>query len=699
MTFKVLDMEKDPTLQGFTEGAHDLVIAFSVLHATSNLERTLRHTRRLLKPGGFLLVGEANNSIQAGSLPGVIFGTLPGWWLGHDEGRVLSPLVSTEQWDKLFRSTGFSGIDVTAPDELQDFFGASLFLAQAVDATIDFLRAPLNTTSILPPIDTLAIVGGQTARSAALVNELRVILKEFSANVHIFQTLEDVAHDKIGPGSPIISLTDLDRPVFQDLTATQFEALKKTFGSARDLLWLTSGRRCQEPFSNMTVGFGRTARNETPELRLQFLDIEDMEKLDVRKVAETFLRMRTRVEEIDTLLWPMESEIVIDSQQRELVPRLRHLPTLNDRYNSTRRTVTHEVDAKSSSVAMEPSQNGCVFKELRLGRADGKDPLIEIRTTHTIWSAIKTPLGHKFLVLGVEPNSGSSYLALVPSPASVLRVLPTCAIRCSTTHSSMELMLGLAAAHLVAMAVLQHLFAGQTLVVHKPTNLIAHAIKAHAHREGVSVVFTTDSKAPEAPSSWVTILPYSSRTDLSGILPTSTACFVGFWNKTTSRTPSESAILASLPRNCRVETSDTIYSLDGCDYFSSAPVLSRVLEGAADYAEMDENHELHAMLGRAVGLGDLAGGTVPSNPMAVVDWTSSDLVPVKVTSLDSGPLFHGDKTYWLAGLTGALGVSLCDWMIDHGAKSVVLTSRNPQVDADWISSHDRNGVTVTTMSW
>lgn len=699
MAFKVLDIEKDPTLQGFVEATHDLVIAFSVLHATSNLERTLRHTRRLLRPGGFLLVGEANNSIQPGSLPGVIFGTLPGWWLGENDGRVLSPLVSTEQWDKLLRSTGFSGIDVTAPDELQDFFGASLFLSQAVDDTIDFLRAPLNANSVIPPIDTLAIVGGQTARSAAIVNELRVILKEFSTNVHIFQSLEDVAHDMIGPCSPIISLTELDRPIFQDLTATQFDALKQTFGSARDLLWLTSGRRCQEPFSNMTVGFGRTARNETPELRLQFLDIEDLEKLDARKVAETFLRMRTRVEERGILLWPLESEIVIDSQQRELVPRLRHLRTLNDRYNSTRRTVTHKVDVKSSSVAMEPSQNGCAFKELRLGRADGKEPLIEIRTTHTIWSAIKTPLGHEFLVLGVEPKSGSTYLALVPSPASVLRVLPTCAIRCSTTHSSMELMLGLAAAHLVAVAVLQHLFAGQTLVVHKPTNLIAHAIEAHAHREGVSVVFTTDNKDPEAPSSWYTIPPHSSRPGLSGILPTSTACFVGFWSQSTSRTPSESAILASLPRNCRVETADTIYSLDGCDHFSSAPVLTQALEGAAEYAEMHEDHELHAMLGRAVRLGDLAGDTVPSNPMTVVDWTSSGLVPVRVTSLDSGPLFRGDKTYWLAGLTGALGVSLCDWMIDHGAKSVVLTSRNPQVDADWISSHDRNGITITTLSW
>lgn len=696
-------MEKDPVQQGYAEGAYDLVIAFSVLHATSNLERTLRHTRKLLKPGGYLLVGEANNSIQPGSLPGVIFGTLPGWWLGHDDGRVLSPLISPEQWDRLLRSTGFSGIDVTAPDELQDFFGATLFLSQAVDDVVNFLRSPLSTPCIFSPIDTLAIVGAQTARSAPIADNLKVILKNFVSEVHIFETLEDVPYPKIGSYSPVISLTELDNPIFKDLAITRFSALKETFGAGRDLLWLTSGRRWQEPFSNMTVGFGRAARNETPELRLQFLDIEDLDLLDAgkiaRKIAEIFLRLRTKAEQRNNIFWPLEPEIVIDSHQRELVPRLRHISTLNNRYNSTRRAVMHEVDVKTCPVIMEPSETGCVFKELRLGKVDDKERLIELRTTHTILSAINTPLGHKFLALGIEPSSGSSYLALVPSPASVLRVSPSCAIRCSTTHSSMSLMLALTAAHLVATTVLHHLFAGQMLVVHNPTRVIAHAISIHAHTKDVSVVFTADSSNSETLSDWVKIPLHSNRSSLSGMLPTNAACFVGFWGQAALRSPSESALVSSLPRSCRIEAADTIYSFHGSDQASSAPVLAQILARASEYAEMHENHEQHAILSRSITLENLVDGTIPSNPMIVVDWISSGLLPVRVTSLDSAPLFQSDKTYWLAGLTGALGVSLSDWMIDHGARSLVLTSRSPQVDPDWISSHERKGVTITIMSW
>lgn len=702
VAFKVLDVEKDPLQQGYTEGAYDLVIAFSVLHATANLEQTLRHARRLLRPGGFLLVGEANNSIHTGSLPGVIFGTLPGWWLGQEDGRVLSPLVSTEQWNTLLESTGFSGVDLSAPNELQDFFGASLFLSQAVDDAVKFLRAPLATPAtptILPPMETLAVVGGNTARSACLVNELKVILKQFAAEVHIFETLEDLVDQECGPSSPIISLTELDSPIFKDLTTKRFAALKKTFGAARDLLWVTSGRRWHEPFANMIVGFGRTARNETPDLRLQFLDVEDVANLDACKIAEVFLRLRTKVEQKNYILWPLETEIIIDSQQCELVPRFRYISTRNDRYNSTRRAVTRDVDVKISPVSMEPGQNGCVFKELRLQKANRKEHLIEIRTTHTLWSAINTPLGHKFLALGVEPGTGSTYLALVPSPASVLRVSTTSAIRCSTTHSSMELLLALAAAHLVAMAVLHRLFPGQTLVVHNPTNLIAHAISAHAQTKDVSVVFTTDHKSLKTPSSWVTIPQHSTRYAIRGLLPANIACFVGFWGQITSRLPFESAVLSSLPRSCRIESADTIYSFNGCDHVSSDPVLAQILEGAAVYAERHENHEQHAMLSSATRLEDLTGETPLSNPMTVIDWTSSGLLPVRVTSLDSGPVFQGDKSYWLAGLTGALGVSLCDWMINHGARSLIVTSRSPQVDRDWILSHERNGVTITIMSW
>lgn len=58
MTYKTLDITKNPVEQGFGENVYDLVLAANVLHATSDLVETLKNVRRLLKPGGYLVMME-----------------------------------------------------------------------------------------------------------------------------------------------------------------------------------------------------------------------------------------------------------------------------------------------------------------------------------------------------------------------------------------------------------------------------------------------------------------------------------------------------------------------------------------------------------------------------------------------------------------------------------------------------------------
>ena len=78
MNYRKLDIESDPSLQGI-QGDHDLVIAANVLHATTDVRKTLRNTRALLRQGGKLILMELTKFriyVQT------IFGTLKGWWLG-----------------------------------------------------------------------------------------------------------------------------------------------------------------------------------------------------------------------------------------------------------------------------------------------------------------------------------------------------------------------------------------------------------------------------------------------------------------------------------------------------------------------------------------------------------------------------------------------------------------------------------------
>lgn len=84
VTFGKLDIEQDPVGQGYEAESFDLIIAAIVLHATSDINRTMQHVRKLLKPGGKLLLLEST-TLMFHTFP---FALLPGWWLSKSLGDI-----------------------------------------------------------------------------------------------------------------------------------------------------------------------------------------------------------------------------------------------------------------------------------------------------------------------------------------------------------------------------------------------------------------------------------------------------------------------------------------------------------------------------------------------------------------------------------------------------------------------------------
>jgi acyl transferase domain-containing protein/predicted O-methyltransferase YrrM len=79
MSFRKLDIEIDPEKQGFEPNSYDIIIAAQCLHATANMSTTLSHVRKLLRPGGKLILVETTQDHVDLSFS---FGLLSGWWLG-----------------------------------------------------------------------------------------------------------------------------------------------------------------------------------------------------------------------------------------------------------------------------------------------------------------------------------------------------------------------------------------------------------------------------------------------------------------------------------------------------------------------------------------------------------------------------------------------------------------------------------------
>ncbi|HEY9405351.1 MAG TPA: SDR family NAD(P)-dependent oxidoreductase [Pyrinomonadaceae bacterium] len=108
INFLRLDIENDPEEQGFEIPGYDIVIAPNILHATMNLRRSVKHLRRLLAPGGLLLVVEGT---AAQPWVDLVYGMTAPWWSFSDtDVRTHHPLIAPDRWAKLLLADGFGDV-------------------------------------------------------------------------------------------------------------------------------------------------------------------------------------------------------------------------------------------------------------------------------------------------------------------------------------------------------------------------------------------------------------------------------------------------------------------------------------------------------------------------------------------------------------------------------------------------------------
>lgn len=118
--FKALDLEKNLEEQGFESNSIDIVFASNVIHATRNVERTLKNLKPLVKTNGLLMLYEITDSQSVLTLT---FGLTDGWWLYEDEYNRLkwSPLIGRDQWQKILENNGFRKVKaISLADGMSD---------------------------------------------------------------------------------------------------------------------------------------------------------------------------------------------------------------------------------------------------------------------------------------------------------------------------------------------------------------------------------------------------------------------------------------------------------------------------------------------------------------------------------------------------------------------------------------------------
>lgn len=208
--YRLLNIESDPTTQGFDNKHYDLILAANVLHATSDLSQSLTHIRELLAPAGMLVLLEGTASQRWVDLT---FGLTEGWWKFTDTAlRADYPLLSAQRWLDLFKTTGFA--EAASIPALED--------ERVIDQTVILAQTPAGNA----PVDTVEQPGRWLILADDAVGSQLVGLLE--------QRGECCA--LVSPGSTFERLTE-DHWQVDPIDPKGFERLVNEFGQAIEQPW------------------------------------------------------------------------------------------------------------------------------------------------------------------------------------------------------------------------------------------------------------------------------------------------------------------------------------------------------------------------------------------------------------------------------------------------------------------------------
>ncbi|KAI6355345.1 copper-binding transcription factor [Pyricularia grisea] len=711
MVFKTLDIEKEIADQGYEENSFDLVIANLVVHATADLDETMARLRRLVKPGGYLVLLEITNNDPLRF--GFIFGPLPGWWLGGEDGRVHSPCVEVEWWDRVMKRSGFSGAEIVTPHH--SLGPLSVIMTQAVDDRVRLLKEPTTADYKEFTIDPerLTIVGG----ASQLAKGLEQLLKSHYQTVTWIPNLEDVSSQSLPVMGSVLSLVELDEPLFKDMTVQTLEGFKLVFQQSRSVYWITCGASGANPYSNMAAGVARTVGLEMRHLRLGFLDFENSQDATVHNLSESFLQFEIlgtleQQGKLDRLTWYQEPELRFDGSNF-LVPRIRLSKDRNARYNSRRRQLTKNVNPREVSVSLVPSGKGFVLEEslhTSLSSTKHGQDMVTLRVHYAMHRSVRLESSdYLFLVLGTDISSGEAMFALADSQKSIVQVdrqwtAPYVGNLADGKHALAGLYTQIIASTVVAV-----LSSGDSLVVLDAETSLSLALSARCDSKGVRLTLlstTSPDSDSSAANKTVRIHPFESRRSIESKLPTSTTCFL---NLSSSKGNVTADVINSyIPTQCRVETRDSLTALVGQITRSTSMGLTSAVADILRtcWANVQAvRRDLTPFSGAVFTPTELTATVGKMSPKVgndalsvITDWTAEEELGVLIQPADSMVRFKQDKTYWLVGLTGGLALSLCRWMVNRGARYVVMTSRNPVIDKEWLHTVESCGATVKIFS-
>jgi hypothetical protein len=233
----------------------------------------LINVRNLLAPGGKLWLQELAPPTKWLNF---IFGSLPGWWLGHEDGRILEPYIGPEQWESRLSQAGFDGIQAKHHDGQVNATMITGFKERAYK-----LRATLLVRN-----------EGSGAKGSDAVRDVLMELESRGYDVDIRRFGQSIP-----AGQFVVALLDAPGPFVYGMTEQEYAHLKTFIVSASGagILWVTGlvQLQCTDPNQGMILGLCRTSRKELS-VNIATLEVENYSSAGCKAIADTLSLLACR---------------------------------------------------------------------------------------------------------------------------------------------------------------------------------------------------------------------------------------------------------------------------------------------------------------------------------------------------------------------------------------------------------------------
>ena len=740
---KTLNIENDPVEQGFEAGGYDLVVAANVLHATADLDVTLGNVRKLMSPGGKMILFEGVNPERLRI--SFIFGLLPGWWLSTEEHRQWSPMMKREDWQESLLRNDFNGIDAVLSnfDDPQHQLCSAMICSAAEhkdqlpheSPTILIIRDPSSSYQSKLG-ETLRANLSETARTCSVLS-----LDQVRDNPHIGAARCLMLYEVEGPWC----LPDIDEATFSDV--------KLLLGQAHGLFWLTHNEPGSHanPKSGATVGLARALAMEREGFRFVTLAMQSTDADVVSSCVQQVFGAALSSQSSD-----FEPEYA-ERKGRLCISRVSQAAAVTNHVST--KTKPKIIEKRSLSQVSSPMKMtiGSVglLDSLRFIGDDQNvvalsDGEIEIDT-----KAVGLNFRDILIALGQLPSAyfGNECAGIVTNVGSIAssrfkvgdRVVcpPRGAFRtrnrCDASaaslipdHMDFSSAATLPIAYCTAVYCVDHwarLQPKETILIHSASGGFGQAAVQLAQLRGAEIYATvgTDEKRQLVKDLYSIpddhIFSSRSTTFAQGILRMTNGLGVDVVLNSLSGEALRASweCIAPLGRFIEVGKKD-IYTTGSA--LPMAPLAKNVMFASVDLAMIiHEQPRLLASLMQSVM--DLAQDkqitapapvkTYPATGIEdafrhmqsgkhtgkiVIEFGDDDVVPIVPASLCvNTDLFDNDATYLIAGGLGGLGRSISRWMVHRGAKNLVLLSRSTKYAEEvlvFLKELRDQGVTVAT---